>query len=215
VIFDLDGTLVDSLPGIAGSLNRTLSAHGLSGHSNDRVRSFIGSGLRTLVQRAAPGGSEPAFIDSLVSLFKKDYDLSWADGTVPYPGIHHLLGELQRDGYPLAVLSNKTHDFTQTIVRTIFPQIHFAQVLGQKDGMPHKPDPAGAVLIADTVNTSPEDCVVIGDSTMDIETAANAGMQAIAVTWGYHDRDRLLAAGATRFVENPAEIPGMLAALSV
>jgi phosphoglycolate phosphatase len=210
VIFDLDGTLVDSLPGIAASLNRTLSAHGLPGHSDAAIRSFVGNGLQMLIQRAAPRGADPAFLKSLVSLFKKDYDLSWADGTIPYPGVSHALMELQREGFPLAVLSNKTHEFTRTITREMFPAIHFAHVLGQKDGIPHKPDPAGAIRIADAVDRAPENCVVIGDSTMDLETAANAGMRAIAVAWGYHDRDRLLAAGATRIAENPADLPGML-----
>lgn len=210
LIFDLDGTLVDSLPGIAGSLNRTLTAHGLPGHSNAAVRSFVGSGLRSLVQRAAPAGADPSLIDSLVALFKKDYDLSWAEGTKAYPGIHNLLTELQRDGFPLAVLSNKTHEFTQTITRAVFPLIHFGQVLGQQEGIPHKPHPAGAFRIATALGAAPENCIIIGDSTMDLETAGNAGMKAIAVAWGYHDRDRLLAAGATRIAAHPSELPGMI-----
>ena len=214
VIFDLDGTLVDSLPGIAGSLNRTLDAHGLPGHSDAAVRSFVGNGLRTLVQRAAPPGADPQLIESLVSLFKKDYDLSWTAGTTPYPGISHALRELQRDGDPLAVLSNKTHEFTRTITRELFPGIHFAQVLGQKDGVPHKPDPGGAIRIADAMDRTPADCVLIGDSTIDIETAVNAAMRSIGVAWGYHDRDRLIAAGAGRIAERPADLPALLGAIS-
>ncbi len=211
LIFDLDGTLVDSLPGIAGSLNRSLTAHGLPGHSDAAVRSFIGNGLRTLVQRAAPSGSDPSLIDSLVSLFKKDYDLSWADGTVAYPGIPGLLTEFQRDGYPMAVLSNKTHDFTATIVRTVFPSVHFTTVLGQEDHRPQKPHPAGAMLIADAFGTGPENCILIGDSTMDLETAQNAGMRSIAVLWGYHDREHLEAADPTHIVGNVAELPAVIA----
>ena len=212
LIFDLDGTLVDSLPGIAASLNRSLTAHGLPGHSDAAVRSFVGDGLRTLVQRAAPRGADPALIESLVALFKKDYDLSWAEGTKPYPGIPAMLAELQRDGFQLSVLSNKTHEFTATITRSVFPSIHFATVLGQRDTIPLKPHPAGALHIANTLGTAPENCIFIGDSTMDLETAANAGMPAIAVTWGYHDRPRLIAAGATRIVESPVEIPALLSA---
>lgn len=214
LIFDLDGTLVDSLPGIAASLNRTLTAHGLPGHSNTAIRSFVGDGLRTLVQRAAPAGANPALIESLVSLFKKDYDLSWAQGTKPYPGIHAMLTELQHDGFQMAVLSNKTHEFTETITHSVFPQIHFATVLGQRDGIPHKPDPAGALHIASALGTAPEDCLVIGDSTMDLETAANADMKAIAVAWGYHDRQRLMAADTTRIAEHPSDLPAMLAEFS-
>jgi len=211
LIFDLDGTLVDSLPGIAASLNRSLTSHGLPGHSNTAIRGFVGDGLRTLVTRAAHSGAEPSLIDSLVAFFKKDYDLSWSTGTRAYPAIPNLLSELQHDGFALAVLSNKTHEFTETITRSVFPRVHFAKVLGQREGIPHKPHPAGALRIAAAVGAAPENCIVIGDSTMDLETAANAGMRAIAVGWGYHDRNKLLAAGATRIAESPAEIPAMLA----
>ena len=210
LIFDLDGTLVDSLPGIAASLNRSLTAHGLSGHSDAAVRSFVGDGLRMLVQRAVPHGAEPALIDSLVACFKKDYELSWADGTKAYPGIHNMLEELQKSGFQMAVLSNKTHDFTVAMVRALFPDIHFAQVLGQRDGIEHKPHPAGAFQIAETLGTAPENCAMIGDSTIDMETAANANMKAIAVAWGYHDRERLLAAGAAAIIEHPSELAGLL-----
>ncbi len=211
LIFDLDGTLVNSLPGIVGSMNRCLLAHDLPAHSHAAIRSFVGDGLRTLAQRAAPAGAEPAVIESLVSQFKSDYAATWAQGTWAYPGIHHLLDELQKAGYPLAVLSNKTHQFTEVMTRAIFPLIHFSKVLGQQDGIPHKPHPAGALQIALSLGAAVENCVVIGDSTIDLETAANAGMQAIAVAWGYHDRKRLILAGATRLVEHPSELPGLLA----
>ena len=210
LIFDLDGTLVDSLPGIAASLNRSLSAHGLSVHSDDMVRSFVGDGLQMLVQRAAPSGAEVTLIDSLVAFFKNDYELTWADGTMPYPGIPQMLEELQNDGFSMAVLSNKTHDFTVAMVGSVFPHIRFAQVLGQRDGIQHKPDPAGAFQIATALDAAPENCILIGDSTIDIETAANAHMQAIAVTWGYHERKRLEQSGATEFIAQPSELMACL-----
>lgn len=205
---------MDSLPGIAASLNRTLNAHGLSGHSDAAVRSFVGDGLETLVRRAAPAGADPSLIRSLVALFKKDYQLSWPDGTAAYPGIHGMLDELQREGFQLAVLSNKTHEFTGTITQTVFPLVRFAQALGQQDGVPHKPDPAGALRIATAMGSAPEQCIVIGDSTIDLQTAVNAGMQAVAVSWGYHDRERLIDAGATRIAGQPSELPEILAGLS-
>jgi phosphoglycolate phosphatase len=210
LIFDLDGTLVDSLPGIAASLNRTLSAHGLPGHSDAMVRSFIGDGIRNLILRAIPKGSDPALLESLLGLYRKDYALSWQSRSSIYPGVANLLDELQKSGFEMAVLSNKTHDFTMEMVRTMFPSIRFAAVLGQRDGIPHKPHPGGALQLADMLGASPAGCVVIGDSTMDLETAANAGMRAIAVGWGYHDRDRLLAAGATRLIDHPLELPALL-----
>ena len=214
LIFDLDGTLVDSLPGIAAALNRTLVAHGLPGHSDAVIRSFIGDGLKTLVLRAAPTAANPTLHRSIVALFNKDYELSWVQGTRIYPGILDLLDELQRNGCQLAVLSNKNDDFTVAMVRVMFPSIHFAMVLGHQEHRPHKPQPDGARQIAADLGVAPVDCVIIGDSVIDLETAANAGMRSIAVTWGYHDRQRLLDAGATRLIDGPAELFGQLAVIA-
>jgi phosphoglycolate phosphatase len=210
LIFDLDGTLVDSLDGIAASLNRSLTAHGLPGHSHANVRSFVGDGLKMLVERSAPRGAALSLIESLIAIFKKDYEQSWQHGTTAYPGIFNLLDELQKDGFAMAVLSNKTHDFTVAMTRALFPKIHFASILGQRDGIPHKPHPAGAFQIAAVLGAAPENCRIIGDSTIDMETAANADMQPIAVTWGYHDRVRLIAAGAEHIIDHPSELPALI-----
>jgi phosphoglycolate phosphatase len=210
LIFDLDGTLVDSLPGIAATLNRTLTAHGLPGHSDARVRSFIGDGIRNLILRALSITPDTATLESLLGLYRKDYALSWKSGTTLYPGIGNLLDELQRKGFEMAILSNKVHDFTVEMVLVMFPSVRFAAVIGQREGIPHKPHPAGAFQIAHTLGASPDNCVMIGDSTMDIETASQAGMRAIAVTWGYHDRERLLAAGASKLIDSPCELPPLL-----
>lgn len=206
LIFDLDGTLIDSLQGIAHSLNRALADHSLPTHSESAVRGFIGNGSRVLAQRAVPGGSAEEVVEKIEAAFKTDYEVTWPDGTFPYPGIIELLELLQAEGFPLAVLSNKPHPFTAAIVGRIFPQIHFKSVLGQLPGIPHKPDPTGALEIAGTFTLKPEQCILIGDSTMDLETAHNAGMPAIAVTWGFHDPERLLAAGASHLVHDTSEL---------
>ena len=209
LIFDLDGTLVNSLPGIAASLNRALTNHDLTAHPDAAIRSFIGDGVHTLIRRAAPS-AEPSLFEALLASFKKDYALTWNAGTLVYSGIPALLATLQEDGFKLAVLSNKPHDFTVEMVSAIFPSVTFAMVLGQRDGVPHKPDPAGAIQITTTLGTTPENCTVIGDSTMDLETAANAGMKSIGVSWGYHDRPRLLAAGASCIIDQPSDLPAAL-----
>lgn len=206
VIFDLDGTLVDSLPGIAASLNRTLTAHGLPGQSHANVRRFIGDGLRTLIRRAAPVGSTQEQLDSMLRYYMPDYAATWRDGTQLFPGIAAALAELSREGTPLAILSNKTHDFTVEMVRELLPSAHFTAVLGLREGMPPKPDPRGALEIAARLDLPPSSCFFVGDSTMDIEVAANAEMNALAVTWGYHDRTLLEAAGATTFVETVSDL---------
>jgi phosphoglycolate phosphatase len=196
LIFDLDGTLVESLPGIAASLNRALIQHGLPGQSHANVRGFIGDGAIKLVQRALATVSRIDITDSVLKNFAADYAVSWPRGTSVYPGILGLLQQLEVQAIPLAVLSNKPHPFTAEIVGKLFPNTHFAAVLGNKDGLHHKPDPTGALQIANTLGVASEDCIIIGDSTMDLETAKNAGMKSIAVTWGYHDRDRLITADA-------------------
>ncbi len=209
LIFDLDGTLVDSLQGIAASLNRALDSSGLPTHEPARVRGFIGNGARILIQRATPADASEDLLDAVERAFKADYDSSWPTGTVVYPGITDLLELLQSRGYPLAVLSNKPHPFTAAMVSRMFPTIRFSSVLGQRPGIPHKPDPAGALEISAALQRLPENCAVIGDSTMDIETARSAGMRAIAVTWGFHDRERLMAAGADVMVDTPGELAAL------
>jgi phosphoglycolate phosphatase len=211
LIFDLDGTLVDSLPGIAASLNRSLTAHGLPGHSDAAIRSFVGNGMLTLIRRAAPTAADPDLLASLARFFKADYEISWPQGTSAYPGISNVLGDFQSSGHPLAVLSNKPHDFTVEMVSRVFPGVCFTMVLGQREAMPHKPDPSGALLIANAFGVAPEHCLVIGDSTIDLETATNAGMKAVAVAWGYHDEARLLAAGASCVAATVGELRDRIA----
>jgi phosphoglycolate phosphatase len=206
LIFDLDGTLVNSLQGIADSLNRALGQFQLPTHAHEAVRGFIGDGSRILIERAAPTGTPARQIDEIEAAFKADYALTWPSGTFTYPGIHELLEHLQSAEYPLAVLSNKPHPFTTAMLAQLFPKTRFSCILGQRPGIAHKPDPSGALEISHEMGIPPENLSIIGDSTIDIETAKNAGMQAIAVTWGFHDRDRLLAAGAERSVDHPAEL---------
>jgi phosphoglycolate phosphatase len=191
LIFDLDGTLVESLPGIAASLNRALIQHGLPSHSHENVRSFIGDGAVKLVQRALATVSRIDLTDSILKQFAADYAVSWPSGTSVYPGMLELLADLETRKIPLAVLSNKPHSFTTEIVEKLFPDTNFAVVLGNRENLPHKPDPTGALEIATELGLTTQQCTIIGDSTMDIGTAKNAGMRSIAVTWGYHDKEQL------------------------
>ena len=206
LIFDLDGTLVDSLQGISASLNHALAESNLPIHSLETVQGFIGNGARILIERAAPAGVDNALLHQLERAFKSHYDLTWSAGTFPYTGIGCLLGTLQDLDHRLAVLSNKPHSFTETIVSQLFPTIHFRAVLGQRAGIPHKPNPTGALEISKIIGLPPAQCIVIGDSTMDLETAHHAGMRAIAVTWGFQQREKLLAAGADLLADNPGAL---------
>ena len=210
LIFDLDGTLVDSLQGLATSLNHALTLSGMPTHGPVAVRGFIGNGARILIQRSLPTDAGEALLNGVEQAFKAHYDLTWQNGTLIYAGIIDLLESLQSCGHPLAVLSNKPHPFTTAMVGHLFPTIRFAAVVGQRAGIPHKPDPAGALEIAKAFNLKAANCTVIGDSTMDLETARHAGMQAIAVTWGFHDRERLVAAGAEQIADCPRELLELL-----
>jgi phosphoglycolate phosphatase len=196
IIFDLDGTLVESLPGIAASLNRALAMHGLPQHGHAAVRTFIGDGAKMLVQRAVPTASTDETRASILKFFAEDYAVSWPTGTSIFPGILEALADLSAKNVPLAVLSNKPHPFSVEIVEKLFPANTFAAILGNREGLAHKPDPTGALEIAATLALSPEQCTLVGDSTMDLDTAKNAGMKSIAVTWGYHDREHLSYADA-------------------
>lgn len=209
LLFDLDGTLVESLPGIAASLNRALALHGLPCHGEAAVRGFIGDGARMLVTRAMNPSEVALHFESVLRCFGEDYAVSWPHGTFVYSGIPALLADLRARGIPLAVLSNKPHVFTTEIVGKLFPRDTFAAVLGNREGLPHKPDPAGALEIASMLGVLPENCVLVGDSTMDLETAHNAGMASIAVTWGYQNRERLL--GANQIVDDLEALAGLLA----
>jgi phosphoglycolate phosphatase len=206
LIFDLDGTLVDSLTGIAASLNHSLAEHDQASHPPSEVRNFVGDGVVMLVKRALGEAHEPTLAASVVDSFKQHYDANWQSGTHPYTGITEALEALNQAGYPLAVLSNKPHAFTTAMTARVFPTIKFTAILGQRDGIPHKPEPQGALEIAKIADRTPNDCIIIGDSTMDLETARRAGMRAIAVTWGYHDCDRLIEAGASQLIDRPDQL---------
>lgn len=195
VIFDLDGTLVDSLPGIAAGLNQALEEAGFPGHSEERVRTFIGNGSRMLVKRGLGGDPPEDLVDRTLALFFEAYQATWRPGTTPYPGISDLLTELRSDRLPLAVFSNKPHRFTVEMTRELFPDC-FDSIRGQQDELPRKPDPTGAHLIAEELGIPPEEVAFVGDSTVDFETAVAAGMTPVMVGWGFHNPEQLSATAA-------------------
>lgn len=209
LIFDLDGTLVDSLPGIAEALNAALTEVGFPEHPVTNVRNFVGDGLETTIRRASPKNTDTRTISHLLDKFRIVYTDVWKTGTRPYQGIQQLLMDLHSSKIPLAVLSNKTHAFTVEMVAEIFADIRFACVLGLQHGMLPKPDPSGALEIAKNIGCSQKNITLIGDSTMDIETAQHAGMHCCAVTWGYHDAPRLKAANPNALISTVSELRKM------
>lgn len=194
IIFDLDGTLVNSLPGIAGSLNRVLHAHGLPTHEEATVRTFIGNGIVKLVERAVPAELTRDRIEALARAVGEHYASSWKEGTTPYPGVSESLRSLLKENIRMAVFSNKPDIFCREMTDCLFPDIAFASVTGQREGVALKPDAAGALEVARILGSPPAEIAFVGDSTVDIDTARNAGMVAIACNWGYHDLAALEAA---------------------
>ena len=210
VIFDLDGTLIHSLPGLAASLNRILQANNLPTHPESSVRGFIGNGIKKLIERAAPSDCPEKTIQLLTQQMSEDYASTWKSGTSPYPGITTVLNELTQRKIALAVFSNKPHIFCQEMTDHLFPAISFTTVLGQRDGAPAKPDPTGAFNVAQSLNQAPENIAFLGDSTIDIATARNAGMLPIAATWGYHDQPALEAEHPAHIIHHIKELPDLL-----
>lgn len=184
LIFDLDGTLVDSLPGIAAALNHALAEVGLPTYSEETVATFVGDGVDNLVRRAL-GESHADQHHDVLSRFQQHYPVDWKTGTHPYPGMMDLLEELSREGTPMAVLSNKPHPYTVEIVEALFPAGLFRPVRGHQPGSPRKPDPTTALEIVASWNLQPGEVAYVGDSTVDLATAEAAGLIPLIFSWGY------------------------------
>lgn len=213
VIFDLDGTLLDTLEDIADSLNRVFGDHGLPGHPVDAYRYFVGSGAEELAERALPEGERtPERISEMVTGFRAEYSSGWNVKTRPYPGVEEMLERLRGDNIPTAILSNKPDDFTRLAVEYYFPGYPFAAVIGQREGVPIKPDPAGAEEIARIFGIPAGEIVFLGDTGVDMETARRAGNFPVGVNWGFRPEAELREHGAGVIIGRPGELPGLLEA---
>lgn len=213
IIFDLDGTLLDSIHGVASALNNALADIHHPPHSIAAIRTFIGDGSYALCQRALSGASIKD-IDACHRAYHQHYAADWHQGTWEYAGVSEMLDDLKHSGHTLSVLSNKPHHYTVEIVSHFFPTDTFQLVLGQRDEIEKKPHPAGIHEIMQTLNFSPEHTVLVGDSTIDILAAQRAFIHTIAVTWGYHDLDQLTALNPTHVAHSITELRGILATLA-
>lgn len=213
VVFDLDGTLLDTIPDIAGAMNRALAACGLPTHPVREVETFVGGGIRDAVRKAVPAGTPDEVLDRILEIYKEDYSNRCAEQTACYPGVPEMLEGLLRHGFALGVLSNKTEATAQKIVRTYFPDVPFRCVLGRVDGRPLKPDPAAAVPVLEALGLPAGEVAYAGDSGTDILFAKAVGMVPAAAPWGYRAREELVEKGALLVPENPRELGELLAAL--
>lgn len=209
-IFDLDGTLIDSVRDIGEAMNRSLAAMGFPIHALDKYNYFVGEGVRQLVQRALPADQQSeSVITTFLETYRLDYGQHWHDHTASYSGIPELLRTLVDRHIPMGVLSNKPDAVTHKCVEFFFPDVPFIAVAGQKEDVPRKPDPAAALAIAQGMNLPPERCVFIGDTATDMQTAVAAGMFPAGVTWGFRPRTELIEAGARLLADQPEALLGL------
>ena len=206
-IFDLDGTLLDTLGDLAASTNYALRTHGMPEHPIDDVRRFVGNGVRKLMQRAVPGGEANPDFEAAFATFREHYMNHSLDTTRPYPGIPETLAALKARGCRLAVVSNKMMAATQDLCNHFFADtIQVAIGENEAEGICKKPAPDTVYAALKKLGVSKDDAVYVGDSDVDIQTAANSGLPCISVLWGFRDRDFLIQHGAKTFISAPSEL---------
>lgn len=204
-IFDLDGTLLETLTDLAASCNYALRANGMPERTIEEVRLFVGNGVKKLMERAIPQGLSNPLFDKTYATFRQHYLKHNLDTTQPYPGIMDMMGQLKANGAKLAVVSNKFYAATQDLVKHFFSQ--YVQVaIGERENIRKKPAPDTVLEALRQLDAPKETAVYIGDSDVDIDTARNCGMPCISVLWGFRDKKFLLEHGATTLVKTPGEI---------
>lgn len=210
--FDLDGTILNTLDDLAAATNHVLSENGLPLRSTEEVRSFVGNGIRKLIERAVPEGSPESLTEQLYREFLPYYQAHCFDRTLPYPGIPEALQKLKEEGYLLAVLSNKADPAVQELCDRYFPAL-FDFSAGERPGVPKKPAPDALLSAIRELGVAPGETVYIGDSDVDIATAKNAGVPCISVYWGFRSLSFLKEHGAGATVGTPEELLKRLLAL--
>jgi phosphoglycolate phosphatase len=207
VLFDLDGTLLDTLDDLADSTNLALRQLGFPEHPAVAYKRFVGDGIDNLICRALPEERrDAATLAACGKLVRENYAAHWAEKTRPYAGVPELLTALTARGIRMAVFSNKPDEFTQLCVARLLADWRFEIVVGARPGLPKKPDPAGACLIAQQLQLAPAEVLYLGDTDTDMRTAVAAGMFPVGALWGFRTADELLAHGAKMLVEKPLDL---------
>ncbi len=211
IIFDLDGTLLNTIDDIADSMNTVLNSLGYPLHRSNVYLNYIGAGLDSFVRCALPESyRDDASVYNALNAMKQHYASGYANKTKPFEGILDLLEELLKRDIRLAVLSNKRDEFTKIMVSTYFPPIHFERVLGDRQNIALKPDPTAVMEILKALHVAPEEAFFVGDSKFDMQTAVNARCVAVGVSWGYGTRSELEMNGSQFILEKPADLLSLL-----
>jgi len=206
VIFDLDGTLLDTLEDLADAANKTLILQGFAPHPIDDYRTFVGDGLSVLIKRITPAHTSDEMLLRCMRTFEHEYNANWNNKTSLYQEIDSMLDRLTELQVHMAILSNKPDSFAKKCVTQYFASYDFYPVFGQRENIERKPSPSGALEIATKLNVSPRSCLFVGDSSVDIKTGIAAGMVSIGVSWGFRSEAELLEAGADHIINHPLDL---------
>ena len=209
VLYDMDGTVLDTLEDMADSVNESLSRFGLPPVTLDKVRRSVGNGARKLIFRVVPEGTDPALTERVLAFYKPWYDAHCNEKTRPYAGVPELMARLKARGVAQAIISNKPDPAVQELARAYFPGL-LETAVGESASVRRKPNPDAVLAAVARMGLSVKDCVYVGDTEVDLETARNAGMDCIIVSWGFRSREQLLAAGASRIADTAEELEQML-----
>jgi phosphoglycolate phosphatase len=205
IIFDLDGTLTDTLEDLYLSVNHALRSCDFPERSLDEVRRFVGNGVRKLVERSVPEDTDSIKLEHCFEAFRAHYIIHCQDHTCLYPGVASLLTALHAKGYRMAVVSNKLQKGVDELADLFFNGV-IDVAIGEQQGVPRKPEPDMVIQALERLGVSKEEAIYVGDSDVDLQTASNAGLPCISVLWGFRSRDFLVAHGATIFAERPQDI---------
>lgn len=209
LIFDLDGTLLNTLGDLRNSTNYALKKFGFPIRTTEEIRNFVGNGLKNLMKRSLPDGTPEETVSAVLAQMKAHYAQHPYDATVPYDGIPDLLKELKASGYPMAIVSNKADRMIQVLHQRFFAP-YICVAIGELEGVPRKPDPALVKLALERLGVDGSNACYIGDSEVDILTAKNAGLPCLTVGWGFRDAEALRAAGAENVISSPAELRALI-----
>ncbi|HPM41029.1 MAG TPA: HAD family hydrolase [bacterium] len=211
VIFDLDGTLLDTLDDITEAANGALRGMGFPTHPREAYKTFVGEGMGSLAKQALPEGRrDDATVAAWIPRVKESFRRSWPTKTRPYDGIPELLDSLVARELKIAILSNRPDDLTKLMAGSMLARWKFSSIHGAKEGNPSKPDPTVAKRIAADLGVAPRECLFLGDSNVDMQAAAAAGMYPVGALWGFRTKEELLAHGARKLVSNPTELLELL-----
>ncbi len=205
IIFDLDGTLLNTLGDLTNAVNVALAAHNLPARTMEEVRQFVGNGVRNLMIKAVPQGEEHPEFEQIMTDFRAHYELHCQDETKPYDGILELLEQLKKSGYKMAIVSNKIDSAVKVLAEDYFKG-YFDSAIGEMEGVEKKPAPDMVFKALNELGVSKEEAIFVGDSDVDVMTAMNAEVECISVTWGFRDRNVLMRHGASIFINKPIEL---------